>query len=500
MEDDVAPLEDDTALIEDDRHCEDGAPDEDRAASDGEIRPHNRPGSAHHQPHWHSVRTSGRISHSSSRHQQAARSPAKLSSNVARASQKRRRNECSPSPHRSRNTSKKQRSINCDAFRPGWQHSQGTPTVGRARHAQQATGSTPATGWRTFLEPQRADSDVRRAPTAQADVRTPGAAFTEADVSFDRQYAVSMASRRQGKPRVLVQAVDEQEEGSISGGQQKRQRRRRRAPADVPEDESRSTRNLPDFVKPLIDTEIVPTVINYVGTKRDPWDMREHGRDELLQICQDVFNLVCPRNAYDLEKDDLIYKIVRQKVYQWRSNFANAAIAVIGETMDLKFGKTPSRSAVHRWVSSAIADGGEAFWAQPHSDPSQAHGKLQSIYILKCFATHLEATAGAVKDYGYPGGALALSVAAVKHCFPMFRDGKFKPGKPFCSQNARASTESWYDTSVYRFVDKPERFDAIIRMASKHMGGTPKRQATRVEGAQAPSVFDRSSPPVESYD
>ncbi|KAI0374579.1 hypothetical protein BV20DRAFT_1048639 [Pilatotrama ljubarskyi] len=431
------------------------------------------------------------------RPRQCLRAPAESRNHLAKAvPHKRQRTERSLSPRRKlQSSSKKQRATNGNAFRPGWKQPQANafppftpPTLSRSGHR-------PAC-WRAVLEPQHTDLAIP--PIGQAANYSPHPAFTDADVSFDREYAISAAGH-QGKSKVLVQAVDTDANTDLSTeGRQKGRRRRRRAPADVPKDESRSIRNLPDFVKPFLDTEIVPTVINYVGTKRDPWDMREHGRDELLRICQEVLELVCPRDAYDLEKDDVIYKVVRQKVYQWRSGFANAAIAVIGEAMDLKFGQKPSRPAVQRWVTAAIADGGEAFWAHPHSDPQQAHGKLQSIYILRCFATHLEATTGAVKDYGYPGGALALSVAAVKHCFPMFREGKFKPGKPFCSQNARASTESWYDTSVYRFVNKPEHFDAIIRMASKHRGA-PKRQKAPVDGAQAPSVFDRSSPPVESF-
>ncbi len=88
-------------------------------------------------------------------------------------------------------------------------------------------------------------------------------------------------------------------------------KRKRKAKAPVPEEKSRSAIHVPEFVKPLLFTEIIPTVLEYFGAKKDPWNAREHGPDELLNLCQELLNDLCPRAEYRLAKTDIIYKVVR---------------------------------------------------------------------------------------------------------------------------------------------------------------------------------------------
>ncbi|KAI9070394.1 hypothetical protein FKP32DRAFT_1599331 [Trametes sanguinea] len=324
-------------------------------------------------------------------------------------------------------------------------------------------------------------------------------AFTDADVRTTRQYAVAMSAAR-GTPTIRVEPLTNLDLDSTGAGVSQRAtpRQRRRASADVPKEHSRSSTNIPDILKPVFHSKVIPTILDYFGAKQDPWGISEGGRHgtELLELCQEVINEVCPRFPIELTKADVTYKVIRQHIYEWRSNFANAAVIAIEEAITAKFGSRPSRSAANSWVKAATEAGGEAFWAQAHRDPAKARGKMQSAYILKSFATHLTATAGSVRDFGYPGGALALAATAVQHCFPMFSRGSFEPGKAFTAVNVGALTDSWYHKVHRAFVEKPEKFDALIRSAARHTV-TARPHRNRVGIVEAPDVFDRSSPPIE---
>ena len=90
-----------------------------------------------------------------------------------------------------------------------------------------------------------------------------------------------------------------------------KEKRKRTATADVPPEESRSSAHLPDFIVPYMSTEFVPSVLDHLGNKTNPWALNEQGNNELLNICRTVLAAVCPDAGYTLEKNDVIYKVVR---------------------------------------------------------------------------------------------------------------------------------------------------------------------------------------------
>ena len=87
-------------------------------------------------------------------------------------------------------------------------------------------------------------------------------------------------------------------------------KRKRKGKTPVPEEKSRSAALVPDFFKRHLFTEIIPTVLEYFGAKTDPWNAQEHGPDELLDLCQELVNDLCPRAEYRLSKNDIVYKVV----------------------------------------------------------------------------------------------------------------------------------------------------------------------------------------------
>lgn len=111
--------------------------------------------------------------------------------------------------------------------------------------------------------------------------------------------------------KLIVQAVEESEDDNNGLGARAPVRKRpRRAASEVPEEESRSSRHLPGFIKPFLEPSIIPTVINYYGAKENPWDLQELGRDELLDLCQTLVDEVLPRKGHIVKKSELIYKLV----------------------------------------------------------------------------------------------------------------------------------------------------------------------------------------------
>ncbi|EIW51505.1 uncharacterized protein TRAVEDRAFT_54437 [Trametes versicolor FP-101664 SS1] len=412
----------------------------------------------------------------------------------------------SPRPHKS----KRQKAAHAsreNAFRTEFRHdrrsrseapsSQAAPAPSSQSlrlHTQRGGGRS---GWRAALKNEPSDAGCEEELAADE----PPAAFTDADVQVasSQRYALTAATTR-AQSVFRVEVIDDNDAMDIVNGRAKKGRRRRRAPTDIPEEKSRSTSNLPDFIKAVFESKFVPTIIDYYGTKRNPWDLREHGSDEFLEVCREALKMACPDVDYTLEKSDVAYRIARQKVYQWRTEFSNAAVLAINDAMHHKFGIKPAADATKRWVEAAIiTDGGEAFWAIPHANVDHAHGKLQSAYVLKAFAVHLTFKKGSVGDYGYPAGALALATAAVEHSFPMFKWGVFTAGEGFNTTTARARTEWWYDTATFKFAKKPEYFNAIIRMASRHAITAPQASHTPSSSSPAPNAFDRSSPPIEYY-
>ncbi|KAI0643496.1 hypothetical protein C8Q79DRAFT_1012765 [Trametes meyenii] len=325
-------------------------------------------------------------------------------------------------------------------------------------------------------------------------------AFDDAAVKTRRSYAIKVAASRRRKTGVITELIDDEDASEVEqSGSKPPKKRVRRSPSEMPEEKSRSAANVPAFIKPHLTTHIIPTVLEYFGAKKNPWNTQEHGRNELLGLCQELIDEVCPHVDYELTKTDIVYKVIQQAIYDWRAGFANTTVAAVEDMIDHKFGPKASRKVIKLWVRKAISPGGESLWAKPDTRPLRAHGSLGSVYVLKALAHHLTVTEGSLRDYGWPRGALALAATAVQHIFPMFQAGAFKPGKAFSAANVEVLTDSWYRKSIRRFVKKPKKFRQIIQKATSLMNEARVRKVP-VGGPVVDDIFDRSSPPLSDSD
>ncbi|KAH9900046.1 hypothetical protein C8Q73DRAFT_787875 [Cubamyces lactineus] len=209
----------------------------------------------------------------------------------------------SPSPEGPLVPTKKARSSQLSAFRDDWQTpQQKTTTNDRTSHGSSSRSGGPASGWRNVLNlaPTSSQSTNRSRGDGSTGYDEPPAAFSDRDVITTRQYAVA-AAERQSQPKIVVEVVDKDPEATHTPAKTPRQRRR--SPTEMPEDQSRSATYLPDVIKPVFSTKIVPTVLDCVGSKRNPWDLQEEDRDEFLNLCQDAINMACDHGCYAFERD-----------------------------------------------------------------------------------------------------------------------------------------------------------------------------------------------------
>ncbi|TDL19559.1 hypothetical protein BD410DRAFT_841927 [Rickenella mellea] len=310
------------------------------------------------------------------------------------------------------------------------------------------------------------------------------------DVAIKRESVIN-SSKVQLKQMVEIIEVDD------NSGDGKKPARRQPKTSVAPE-RSLAFDVLPDWVKPHFDTKLVPTVLHVYGAEDNPWDL-DHGEEYFATVVQTALDTICPRQHHQIEdRSDRIYAIVRQRVYEWRTAFQKAANKVVGATIVEQFGKKHDtkkvKDAVKAFAINAISDGGAAFWGRPSRNPKDARDALQSLYVLKTFASHLQAISGSVSDNSmsaHPCGALALSVAAVQRAFMFFQTGQFKAAGDFSELNAGSLTREYREGSVEGLMLKPHRFKAFIKMAEQVVE-TPKQN--RVSAGRAHLVIDPSSP------
>ena len=82
----------------------------------------------------------------------------------------------------------------------------------------------------------------------------------------------------------------------------------------------------------------------------------------------------------------------------------------------------------------------------------------------------------------------------------MYKTGRFIPGKAFSAANVSYLTESWYRKSAARYARNDEKFQKLVRKATKYAAARYQTRLHAGDALQAPDLFDRSSPPLEDSD
>ncbi|KAH9937975.1 hypothetical protein B0H21DRAFT_885451 [Amylocystis lapponica] len=363
----------------------------------------------------------------------------------------------------------------------------GRPGIANSKSASSARSSSVASS----STAGRGEGHSKHQRSSSAVSITSGLNDEDSNVTVKKEIRDGSTRQRQ-----IVEVIDLENDSDVTIVNK---RQPRKPKSTVAPEKSLSHNVLPDWIKPVFADKLMPTLLDVYGACDDPWDIDGEDGDFFSLTLQDIVDKLCPREHYTIAASDRIYAIARQGIYNWRSEFQKAAIHVVKQAIKGKFGKSPRRSEVKEFVVDAIADDGAAYWGKPGENCSEA---LQSPYILETYASHLGAITGSTLDGGtYPGGALALSTAAVERAFRMHSTGVFVAGSLFSDENAGPLTRFWMKESVVNFLDKPHRFDRLLDKATGYMRNTRHRRgASRgsssmgITRARTTRVVDPSSP------
>ncbi|EGN93688.1 hypothetical protein SERLA73DRAFT_156243 [Serpula lacrymans var. lacrymans S7.3] len=161
----------------------------------------------------------------------------------------------------------------------------------------------------------------------------------------------------------------------------------------------------------------VPTYEKWAASQKNPWSIED---SKAIPAMQAIWDVIFPDIPYTITPNGPVYRILGQRVSEWRGSFGSAA-AVIVEHF---FASDPD-SMTHTSTANYVGDS-----ASEHQE------LFRSTFILQMFASHLNSISGAVEVKALraagvpvnssdvqkfpPVGALALSAAAVEHIFTMW--------------------------------------------------------------------------------
>ncbi|KAF9455823.1 hypothetical protein BDZ94DRAFT_1277182 [Collybia nuda] len=174
----------------------------------------------------------------------------------------------------------------------------------------------------------------------------------------------------------------------------------------------------------------VPLWMQYLGSVSRPWDLSVH-----LQAAQNYWDEIFPTCEQLLAlKGDPIFAVLKQRTYEWRSNFMTAAVAAVQAFWDSDdtYSDPTERAAYVEWAFPEDPNQPiPGIWASVDDDFEESKeyvykGAFQATTIISTFAQHL-LLLHSVQDSMLTGvqaeGALALSATAVEHAFRRWESG-----------------------------------------------------------------------------
>ncbi|KII95846.1 hypothetical protein PLICRDRAFT_170443 [Plicaturopsis crispa FD-325 SS-3] len=257
---------------------------------------------------------------------------------------------------------------------------------------------------------------------------------------------------------------------------QDRLSRRSATPASTSKREGSSKFNKSDLPADTLDEftrTYVPIAREICGLLPNPWKFTTS--PAVLSELQETWTVVVfPDIPHTVsKKNDPVWEVARQRVYEYRSAFGPAAEDAVSAFWPSSGMDTDAKRA--EFVDWAVPLDEEAAKIMPfawvtfnHDDPQASRGLFQTDTILATLATHYKAILGSGVDErqlaGYfPVGALALAAAAVNRAFDRWRSGvESKGGKNFDESNYGAITAQ-YATPISTISDV--RRDRIVARA-----------------------------------
>ncbi|TFK88771.1 hypothetical protein K466DRAFT_564568 [Polyporus arcularius HHB13444] len=332
------------------------------------------------------------------------------------------------------------------------------------------------------------DSASRYADTREWDL----GGFRDEDAAATRE---SIIGRKRGRPAQTLAVINL--EPDPASGKPKTKRRT----ADVmPSSKSLSAANLPPAIYVFYDSKLLPTCYEIYGGFKDSWTIEPKTPNDPTKPkppgLVDILTLLINEFSVDggnhvVEDTDLVFKVTRQRLINWRDGFLNRALTVVKEgykTFLAQHKAATKRNAtiaeVVTWADDALdRAGGEAWWEHPMTARcDNPQGMFKSVYMLRTFGPHLGVINDSCLEEAKPQfGALAMAAAAVEVAFKCFRSGTFAaPEGNFEKIDGADLSCKWASGGVIKLYNKQSRWDSMMD-AAQALANARGRKRTRTQ-------------------
>ncbi|TFY79491.1 hypothetical protein EWM64_g4518 [Hericium alpestre] len=258
--------------------------------------------------------------------------------------------------------------------------------------------------------------------------------------------------------------------------------------------------DLPPGMQPRWQDIFLPMFRDFMGTRADPWDTQE-----LIEPIQSTWNMVFLSVPHEFkDKEDMVYSLLMQQIYEWRRGFAYAAIdAVADHFWSVESVVNNNLNAKEQYAAKmlGIHDAGDGatlpfiFRGSYKDDDGNIvyEDAFMSRVILQTLAVaHLQSVSEMPKSSrqpDWPAGALALATAVVERAWTRWLCPDPDAPDPLLETRikSRFSYGIWGDvTDDYAEVIRnftPEKWDALAKAALKLL--QPKQKVINAPGKSA---------------
>ncbi|TFK87767.1 hypothetical protein K466DRAFT_565190 [Polyporus arcularius HHB13444] len=313
--------------------------------------------------------------------------------------------------------------------------------------------------------------------------------FRDEDAAATRQ---SIVGRRRGRPAPTLAVVNMDADPSA------KPKTKRRTGETMPSSKSLSAANLPPAIYAFYESKLLPTCYDIYGAFKDPWtinpktpnDPTKQKPPSLVDILTMLLNeFSIDGDKHVVEESDLVFRVTRQRLINWRDGFLSRALTVVKEGYHtfLAQHKAATRcnatiADIITWTDDALdRAGGEAWWEYPiTAQNSEAQGMFKSKYMLRTFGPHLAVVNESRLEEEKPQfGALAMAAAAVEVAFLCYRTGTYAaPEGNFEKIDGAQLSAKWVSGGVIRLYNKQSRWVSMM-VAAQALANARGRKRTR---------------------
>ncbi|KAJ6609184.1 hypothetical protein B0H10DRAFT_1668019, partial [Mycena sp. CBHHK59/15] len=207
-------------------------------------------------------------------------------------------------------------------------------------------------------------------------------------------------------------------------------------------------------------TDFLPTLYCKLGaTDSNPWDLP--GGD--VQFIQEVWDDVYPNSGYKVT----LGCPAKDRLNDKHSFFGRRGETVVAaKFLTEEFIGNPKK--IGKYAKYALRDDGPGIWGTPtpanvkRGEPgyTEPEGVFTADPVIAVYAPFVKSTAGSVRDFGFTGTALALSLAGLERAWlKRITGSKVDDGTPFSREQVSGLVED-YSKSVGKLT--PRRWKLIL--------------------------------------